>query len=224
MGYHIDLESITIDEYKRKLESSLLIPSRMVLKDKIDERFNHFKMLSIKNVQELLLMLRNKTKLTQLAKNPIFSEEYLTILLRELNSIQAKPNKLKEFIGISVDTISKLEKEGIKDTLRLFEKVRTIKCRKEFAYKTGINEKEILELTKLSDLSRIKWVGATFARVLYDAGYDTLEKVSKANHEDLHKAIVKLNKEKNLYKGHIGLNDMKICVLAASEVPLEIEY
>ncbi|RPH31809.1 MAG: DUF4332 domain-containing protein [Bacteroidales bacterium] len=224
MGYHIDLKSITIDEYKRKLESSFLIPSRMVLKDKIDERFNHFNSIGIKNVHELQLMLKSKSKQIELAKNPLFSEEYLTILFRELNSIQAKPNKLKEFIGISNDTINKLEKEGIKDTLKLFDRVRTVESRKELANKLGINENEILELTKLSDLSRIKWVGATFARVLYDAGFETLEKVSKANYEDLHKSIVKLNKEKNLYKGHIGLNDMKICVLAANDVPLEIEY
>ncbi len=224
MGYYIDLSSISIDDYKKKIETSVMIPSRMILKDRINERFNHFKSIGIKNVHELQLMLKSKIRQIELAKNPLFSAEYLTILLRELNSIQAKPNKLKEFIGISADTINKLEKEGIKDTLKLFERVRTIKSRKELADKTGINENEILELTKLSDLSRIKWVGATFARVLYDAGYKTLEKVAKANHEELHKAIVKLNKEKNLYKGHIGLNDMKICVMAANEVPLEIEY
>lgn len=224
MGYYIDLSSISIDEYKVKLANSIQIPSRMVLKDRINERFNQFKKMGIKNVHELLLILKKKDKLKELSKDSLFPEEYLTILLRELNSIQVKPNKIKDFIGISADTVSKLERIGIKDTLKLFDKVRTIQNRKELANKTGINEHEILELTKLSDLSRIKWVGATFAKVLYDAGYDSLEKVSKANYEDLHKAIVKLNKEKNLYKGHIGLNDMKICVSASNEVPLEIEY
>lgn len=224
MGYYIDLKSITLDEYKKKLNSSIIIPSRMVLKDNIDERFNEFKKLGIKNIYELQLMLKNKVKLIEISKNSLFSEEYLTILTRELNSIQAKPNKLKEFIGISAITIDKLEKEGIKDTFKLFEKVLTIKSRIELAQKTGINQDEILKLTKLADLSRIKWVGATFATVLYEAGYDSLEKVSKANHEELHKNIVELNKEKKLYKGHIGLNDMKICIMAAKDVPLEIEY
>jgi hypothetical protein len=224
MGYYIDLSSINIEDYKEKLANSIQIPSRMVLKERIDERFDQFKKLGINNVHELQLTLKKKGKLKELSKDILFPEEYLTILLRELNSIQVKPNKLKDFIGISADTISKLEKIGIKDTLKLFDKVRTIQNRKELATKTGINVNEILELTKFSDLSRIKWVGATFAKVLYNSGYDTLEKVSKANHEELHKAIVKLNKEKNLYKGHIGLNDMKICVLAANEVPLEVEY
>jgi hypothetical protein len=224
MGYYIDLKSITLDEFKKKLTRSILIPSRMVLKDNIDERFNEFKKLGIKNIHELQLMLKNKAKLIELSKNNHFSEEYLTILARELNSIQAKPNKLKEFIGISAITIDKLEKEGIKDTLKLFDKVLTIKNRNELALKTGINQDEILKLTKLADLSRIKWVGSTFATVLYETGYDSLEKVSKANYEELHKAIVEINKEKKLYKGHIGLNDMKICVMAANDVPLEIEY
>jgi hypothetical protein len=33
-----------------------------------------------------------------------------------------------------------------------------------------------------------------------------------------------LNKEKNSYKGQIGLNDIKIIVNAAKEIPLDIEY
>jgi len=31
-------------------------------------------------------------------------------------------------------------------------------------------------------------------------------------------------KEKNIFKGTIGLNDVKILVEAATEIPLEIEY
>jgi hypothetical protein len=60
---------------------------------------------------------------------------------------------------------------------------------------------------------------------LYESGFDTVKKVSIANYEDLYKKITQINKERNLYKGQIGLNDMKLCsVNAAKEVPLEIEY
>ena len=106
----------------------------------------------------------------------------------------------------------------------LFGKIITPKSRKELANKSGITDLEIMELTKLTDLSRIKWVGAMFARVLFESGFDTVEKVSKANHEDLYKRITQLNKERNLYKGNIGVNDIKLCVNDAKEVPLEIEY
>ena len=43
MGYYIDLEKISIDDYKVKLQSAYLPPSRMVLKERLDERFGSFK-------------------------------------------------------------------------------------------------------------------------------------------------------------------------------------
>jgi hypothetical protein len=60
--------------------------------------------------------------------------------------------------------------------------------------------------------------------MLYDIGIDTVEKVAKADPVDLHARVNQLNKEKKIYKGHIGLNDMQILVNIAKEVPLDIEY
>lgn len=224
MGYYIDLEKIDIETYCHKLQTSDLIPSRMILKENIEKRFAYFKKVGINNVLELQQTLKKKTTFSKFIESGFFSEEYLSILLREINSIHPKPNKLNEFIGISKDVCSKIEKIGIKDTVKLFEKVKTPQNRKEFAISIVINEPIVLELTKLSDLSRIKWVGTMFARVLYEAGFDTVEKVAKANYEDLYMKITAINKEKRLYKGQIGLNDMKLCIAAAKEVPLEIEY
>jgi hypothetical protein len=224
MGYYINLSSMSIDSYKAKLESSDLLPSRIILKDKLDERFNYLKSIGINNVFELQQTLKKKNKFEELANVSCLSNDYLTILLREINSIQPKPNKIKEFVGIAPVTISKLEQLGIKDTVALFDKVTTPKSRKELSIKAGIDELEILELTKLTDLSRIKWVGATFARMLYDVGIDTVEKASKADHVELHKKINQINKEQNYFKGQIGLNDMLLFVNAANVVPLDIEY
>jgi hypothetical protein len=224
MGYYIDLTIISIDNYKTKLQSSDLLPSRMILKENIEKRFEYFKSIGIKSVQELQQALKKKSTFSELAKVNVFNEEYLTILLREINSIHPKPNKLKDFIGIPSDVITKLEKQGIKDTISLFDKVKCPECRKELALSTGISEPEILEIAKLADLSRIKWVGTMFARVLYESGFDTVEKVSKADYEELHRRITAINKERNLYKGQIGLNDMKLSIAAAKEVPLEIKY
>ena len=60
--------------------------------------------------------------------------------------------------------------------------------------------------------------------MLYDLGLDTVEKVSKADYSDLHKKINQLSREKNIYKVQIGLNDIKILINVAKEVPQEIEY
>ncbi|MDF1547798.1 MAG: DUF4332 domain-containing protein [Bacteroidales bacterium] len=224
MGYYIDLEKITVDDYRIKLESAYLPPSRMILKDQLDKRFNYFKSIGITNVKELLHILKKKDKFAELSKVDCFSGDYLTILLRELNSTLPKPNKIADFPGISNDTVDKLEKIGIKNTEKLYNSILTKSKRQNLADSTGISDKEILELTKLTDLSRIKWVGVTFARMLYDLEIDTAEKASKSDPVELHARINQLNKEKNIYKGHIGLNDIKIFVNAAKEIPLEIEY
>jgi hypothetical protein len=224
MGYYIDLEKITIDDYKAKLQSAYLPPSRLILKEKLDERLGYFKIIGINNVKGLIQLLKKKDKFAELSKADCLSGDYLTILLRELNSTLPKPNKIADFTGIAKDTVEKLEKIGINNTEKLYNKVITVTDRQELADLTGINDKDILELTKLTDLSRIKWVGVTFARMLYDLGIDTAEKASKTDPVDLHRRINKLNKEKSIYKGQIGLNDMKIFVNAAKEIPLEIEY
>lgn len=224
MGYYIDLESISLENYKAKLKAAWLPPSRKILKERTDERFRYFKSIGIKNVKELLFTLRKKDKFNELSKAECFTGNYLPILLRELNSILPKPIRLCDFPGISTETISKLEKIGIKDTLKLFEQVKSAASRKELADAIGIPYTEIMELTRLTDLSRIKWVGGTFARMLFAIGIDSVEKVSKANADDLYNKINQINRERTYYKGLFGLNDMKIVIDAAKELPLDIEY
>jgi len=224
MGYYTDLASINLDDYQSKLESADLLSSRMILKDRLSERLGYLKSIGIKNVLELQKLLKKKEKLAELSKVECLSEDYLVILLREINSIQPKPNKISEFIGISPETVSKLEKIGIKDTVKLFDHVLTPESRKKLAAETTVSEAEILELAQLTDLSRIKWVGVTFARMLFYVEIDTAEKASKADYVELHQKIMEINKEKNFYKGQIGLHDMKLFVEAANEVSFDIDY
>ena len=224
MGYYIDLEKVTINDYRKKLETAYLPPSRKVLRERLDERFECFEKLGIQNVKELLQLLKKKKSFEELQKTECFTVDYLKILLRELNSTLPKPNKLSDFKGISKDTVIKLEKIGIKNTFKLYDRIITPEYRQVLSLETGISDSELLKLTKLTDLSRIKWAGATFAGLLLDLGVDTVENVSKTNPVELHKLINQINKEKSIYKGQIGLNDIRIFVDAAKEVPREIEY
>jgi len=224
MGYYIDFEKISIDDYREKLKSAYLPPSRLMLKDKLDERFGYFRGIGIKNIKELIQLLKKKDKLAELSKVDCLSGDYLTILLRELNSTLPKPNKISDFIEIAKNTMDSLEKIGITNTEKLYDKVIKKSDRQKLANSTGIEYQDILELTKLSDLSRIKWVGVTYAQMLYDLGVDTVEKVSESDPIDLHAKINQMIKEKNIFKGAIGLNDVKILIESANDLPLEIEY
>ena len=224
MGYYIDLEKLSIDDYRLKLESGYLPPSRMMLKDNLEERFAYFKTLGISNVKDLILLLKKKDKFSEFTRQDVFAGDYLTILLRELNSTLPKPNKLADFLEIRAGAVSNLEKIGISNTEKLYDKVLSKSDRQNLSQATGINMEDLLTLTKLADLSRIKWVGVTYAQMLYELGVDTVDKVSKSDPIDLHDRINRMIKEKNIFKGSIGLNDVKILIAAAGELPLDIEY
>ena len=224
MGYYIDLKNISIDKYKEILLNADLLPSRIILKTNIEEHFNVIKKQGVNNVEELMNALKTKPKLQIFANKSGIPETYLTILIREINSLRPNPNKIKDFPEIAENTIQKLEKAGMKTTLDLYSKVLTQKDRSDLAKQTGISENEILELAKLTDLSRVRWVNHTFARVLYEAGYDTAEKVAKADYNELYQKVKQLNAERNLFKGQIGLHDMKLCVEAAKGLRLEISW
>lgn len=224
MAYHIDLTRIPIDTYKSKLEKAYLPPSRKILRERLEERFDHFKNMGATNVYELFTLLKKKEKLTELAKLDCFKGDYLTILLRELNSILPKPNKIFDFKGLPIEVVKKLEAIGINNTLKLYPRIISQKARIELSEATGIPYEQVLELAKLTDLSRIKWVGATFARMLLDVGVESVEMAAKAIPEELNLKLNQLNKGHLYFKGQIGLNDIRVLVEAAKEVPHETEY
>ncbi len=223
MGYFIDLNTISIDEYGKILENAYLVPSRIILKKNIKDNVRTLKYQGIKTVNDLQQALKTKDKIKDFSITTGLPFEYLTILIREVNSINPKPNKLKEFPGISKEIVRKLENDNIKNTFQLFDHIKTNERRKVFAEKFNIPMEQVLELTKLTDLSRIKWASPIFCRILYDMGYDTVDKIANTNYEDLYEKINTENQEKNYFKGNIGLNDMKIFIEAAKNVSLEIE-
>lgn len=124
MGYYIDFASISLDAYKEKLKTCHLPPSRQILREKLDERMECFRQAGIRNTKELFDTLRKKDKFTKLANEVNLSEEYLTILLRELKSLLPKPNKISEFPGIPEAVVAKIEQAGIKNTVQLFDQVK----------------------------------------------------------------------------------------------------
>jgi hypothetical protein len=224
MGFYVDLETISMDDYREILKNADLLPSRILLKDDIDEKFDELKKQQIESVEDLRKVLSNKKKLQAISEQSGISEDYLKILIREVKSYRQKPTRIQDFPEVSDDTIQKLGDLGIKNAFQLFEHILTKESRAQLSRQTGISEDEILRLTRLVDLSRIRWVNHTFAYVLLEAGYDTADRVAKANHKELYEAVKELNEKRQIYKGHIGLHDMKLTVEAARDVSHDIEY
>lgn len=224
MSYHIDLTAITLEDYREKLRTADLLPSRMILKDDIDRIFAVFQSLGLSNVEDLRKALNGKKKLQDFASESGLSEDYLTILIREIRSLQPKPNKLSDFPGTPLEAVERLAETGIKHTAHLYEYVQTPTDRASLAARTGVDEGEILRLARLTDLSRIRWVNHTFAFVLLEAGYGCAAQVAGADPAQVYEDVKRLNDRRKIYNAHIGLHDMVLCVAAAKEVPRDMVF
>ncbi|MCH6236415.1 DUF4332 domain-containing protein [Cognataquiflexum rubidum] len=100
--------------------------------------------------------------------------------------------------GIGPANKEKLAAAGISTVEGLLEKGASKKGRKEIADASGIGEGVILDWVNMADLFRINGIASQFAELLKAAGVDTVKELRTRNAENLHKALVETNAEKNL--------------------------
>ena len=223
MGYYIDLQAKSLAEYKNDLITGYLPPSRMMLKNDIDKYFERLGYQGIDNAGTLYEALKTKSRIALLASKSAVPAEYLVILSREIRSLVKRPVGLDCFNSIEKDTLQKLYKIGIKNTKDIYDRGLSKKGRTELAELSGIDEEEILRIVRLADLSRIRWVNHTFAQMLLELGFFSAKRVSKADHEKLHRLVNELNEHKGIFKGSVGLNDIRICIKAALNLKHELK-
>jgi hypothetical protein len=223
-GYHIDLNTFSLEKLKGLIKKTRLLPSQQILGENIEERFECLEQHGIENLEQLQKAMKTKSRVEVFAKETGLPVNYLTILRREVNSYQPKPINLKDFPGMKLDVLQNLEGIGIKNTEQLFPNVLTPKDRSEFAKRNQIRDEDILELTKLTDVARTKWVGPKFARLLVESEFDTVEKIADANHEELYLALERVNEKSGIYKGRFGMEDMGFWIITVQEVSQVIQY
>ena len=66
--YHIDSEKYSLREFEESLRSREMIPSRVSLKDNLDERFRILENSGIRNHWELIDRLKTKPRIEQFSK------------------------------------------------------------------------------------------------------------------------------------------------------------
>ena len=54
MSYSIDFSKVTLEQYKKDIQKKSVIPSRQILKDKVDIHFNAFKKAKINTISTLI--------------------------------------------------------------------------------------------------------------------------------------------------------------------------
>jgi hypothetical protein len=224
-NYFLDLSTFSLETLKGRIKTTRLPPSHEILRVNIDERFKILAQNGIENLEQLQSELKSKSNMQSFADGTGLPLDYLTVLRREVNSYQPKPIRLRDFPGVDPKVVSKLEQIGIKNTLQLFPKVLNPRDRSELALETGIEDADILDLTKLTDVARLKWVGPKFARLLVASDYDTVERVANSDYEKLYRDLMRINETTNIYQGSLGMDDLKDWVnVVVQDVSQVIQY
>ncbi len=225
ISYMPDLSKITLDEYKNELKTGRLLPSRQPLLEDIDNKFNILRKNGYDDLSGLKKALDNKKSFNEMIKKTGLSDDYLKLLKREVGNVLPVPIKFSEIPNISEKIIKKLTNLDITDTEILFPYIMDNQSRKEFSKKSGLNEDEVLWLTKIVDVSRIKWVGPKLAKLIVDTKFDTVKKLALAKPTE---ALTAFNEAKRVHKeydGPLGIDDINSWIpQVVCKTPLIIKY
>ncbi len=212
MDYSLDLSKISIDAYKEILKNQYLLPSRKILHQDMDSSFNAIHSSQIRNLAELKNALSTTKKLGTFSEKTGLSKDYLTILRREIGSIEPKISSIKDFPEVDEEMIASLEAEGLKSSKDFYEFYYSLKDKKEIIHKVSISFDKAQELISLCNLVRINGVGAVAAKSFFDAGYKSVNDVANTIAEEMLERVSKVNDVKQYYKAKLGTKDMQFCI------------
>lgn len=138
--------------------------------------------------------------------------------------IARKPFPIKDFRGVDIYYVNKLNQVGIRNANQMLEAGKTPQDRKKLSEKTGIPEDAINEFVKLSDLSRIPGIKGIRARLYYEIGIDSVEKLGSWDPEKLRKTVVEYVEQ----TGFDGIPTLpaeaRAAVNKAKNLPKLVEY
>lgn len=212
MGYSLDLSKISIEAYKVILKNQYLLPSRKVLHQEMDSSFDAIHNCKMNNLVELKNALSTTQKLCAFSEKSGLSKDYLTILRREIGSIEPKAVLIKEFPEIDEKTTASLVATGMKTSKDYYEFYDSLKDKKEITQKISISEEKAQELYYLCDLVRINGVGAIAAKSFFDGGFKSVYDVVNTTAEEMLERVSKVNDIKQYYKTKLGTKDMQFCI------------
>ena len=103
--------------------------------------------------------------------------------------VQNETRKLREFPKVDRNSVKKLSSIGISTVNQLLKASGTKEDQQELAEKSGVSHEALLELVKLSTLSRLPGLKKVRGRLFYEAGLDSLSKIAALEPEEVHKVL-----------------------------------
>lgn len=196
MKYNLDLERLSVHEYRDLLTQQNLLPGRRLLWQDIDKNFAVFESKGITSVADLKKSLSTPKRITAFATESDISEEYLVILKREIGSLEQKAVPLSAFPGIHASLLEKLGEFGLRTSKEYWEQKHDASN----------------ELFSLCDLVRINGVGPVAARAFYEAGYHSASEVAAASAQGMLEKVSAVNEAHHYYTAKLGIKDMQFCI------------
>jgi len=132
--------------------------------------------------------------------------------------------KLHKFRGVDLEDIAKLEAIGIVNVEQMLDAGKTPGDRQKLSKRTGITSASILELVKLSDLSRLGAIKSVRARLYYDAGLDTPDKFTQWDVDELRQMLIEFVKRTG-FDGIAPLpKELRNAIEKAKKLPKVVQY
>lgn len=196
MNYNLDLEQLSVQEYREMLKNQNLLPGRRVLLQDIDKNFALLESQGINTIAQLKKIFSTPVKIAALSTVSGIPEAYLVILKREIGSLEQKPVPLINFPGINPFLIAELNEAGLKSSKDYFEYDKT----------------KSDELFCLCNLVRINGVGPAAAKAFYEAGYRSVADIAEADAATMLEKVSAINESRQYYKAKLGQKDMQFCI------------
>jgi len=171
-----------------------------------EERDKVIDEVNTEDIEAYVDLIENVKK--QSAKGPLYvlmnyfrfrEDETLLKFTGKLREERTKKTRkifpIKEFLDVNPEHIKKLADIGIKNVEQMLEAGKKKKQREDLSKQLNIPEEAILELVKLSDITRMGYIKTKLSRLYYNSGLDSPEKVSKFKSDELHAFFVKYVEE-----------------------------
>jgi hypothetical protein len=218
MTYHINDDAVSLEDLRKRIAETDLVPSRIQLLEEIKIKFHTLEQQGIPSLARLRYELKSSKRIEALASATGIDTAYLILLRREIESYFPKPFSLKEFDWLPKGVIDKLSDKNIRDTAALYRASRSAKDIDEIALCYDVDAGTLEVLFHLADLTRVQWISPKAARMLLEAGFDNTKKLAGADAEVLCDTLLRINEGDRYFKGRIGLRDVKRLIYSASYV------
>lgn len=220
----MDMGQYSLEKFRRLIESQELSPGRRILKEQLQERFTVLESMGIANLGTLIDTLKTADRVQKFAVKSGLPADYLTVLSRHARSLTPVPLTLKDIPGVEPAYVDRLAAIGIRNAKQLFERSATPADRAALSMQASVPENVLLELVRMADIARVGYVGPIFARLIYEAGVDSLNAMATCQPEELYGRLVDVNNRLKLTKGSFTVRDVAYCIEAAKEHADVIQY